>query len=57
MEGKRAEREKLSQLDLNRITAIRKETEKRFAVDCIWHEMKKAIDEKCRMVGNNPSFM
>ena len=49
--------EKLSQLDPNRIAAIREETEKRFGVDSVWQEIKKAIDEKCRMVRNNQCFM
>ena len=49
--------EKLSQLDPNRIAAIREETEKRFAVDSVWQEIKRAIDEKCRMVRNNQCFM
>lgn len=49
--------EKLTQLDPNRIAAIREEAEKRFALDCVWQEMKKAIDEKCRMVRNNQCFM
>ena len=46
---------KLSQLDPNRLAAIKEEMERRFAEDktYAWPEIKKAIDKKCRMVGNN----
>ena len=46
---------KLSQLDPNRLAAIKEETKRRFSEDktYAWPEIKKAIDEKCRMVRNN----
>ena len=51
--------EKLSRLDPNRLAAIKEETERRFAQDntYAWPEIKKAIDEKCRMVRNNRCFV
>ena len=48
---------KLSQLDPNRIAAIKDETEKRFPEEYVWPEIKKALDEKCRMVRNNRCFV
>lgn len=50
--------EKLSRLDPNRLAAVQEETERRFAQDntYAWPEIKKAIDEKCRMVRNNRCF-
>lgn len=51
--------EKLSRLDPNRLAAIQEETERRFSQDNTysWPEVKKAIDEKCRMVRNNRCFV
>lgn len=51
--------EKLSQLDPNRLAAVQEETERRFAQDNTyeWPEIKKAIDEKCRIVHNNRCFV
>lgn len=51
--------EKLSRLDPNRLAAIKEETERRFAEDKTysWLDVKKAIDEKCRMVRNNRCFV
>ena len=51
--------EKLSRLDPNRLAAVQEETERRFAQDSTyaWPEIKKAIDEKCRMVRNNRCFV
>ena len=55
----KGKREKLSRLDPNRLAAVQEETERRFAQDNIyaWPEIKKAIDEKCRMVRNNRCFI
>ena len=41
---------KLSQLDPNRMAAIKEETGGRFPEEGVWPDIKKAIDEKCRMV-------
>jgi len=51
--------EKLSRLDPNRLAAVQEETGRRFAQDntYAWPEIKKAIDEKCRMVRNNRCFV
>ena len=51
--------EKLSQLDPNQLAPVQEETERRFAQDNTraWPEIKKAIDEKCRMVCNNRCFI
>ena len=46
--------EKLHQLDPNRLAALREHAERVFTNEVIsWPEIKKAIDEKCRMVRNN----
>ena len=49
----------LSRLDPNRLAAVQEETERRFAQDntYAWPEIRKAIDEKCRMVRNNRCFV
>jgi len=51
--------EKLSLLDPNQRAAIQEETERRSAKhkSYVWPEIKKAIDEKCRMVRNNRCFV
>ena len=56
MEGKK---EQLSQLDPNRLAAVREHTERKFQGDSsfTWAELKKGIDEKCRMVRNNRCFV
>ena len=45
--------EKLHQLDPNRLAAVREHTERMFPNEVNWPTVKKAIDEKCRMVRNN----
>lgn len=45
--------EKLHQLDPNRLSAVREHTERMFPNEVNWPTIKKAIDEKCRMVRNN----
>ena len=45
--------EKLHQLDPNRLAAVREHTERVFPNEVNWPEIKKAINEKCRMVRNN----
>ena len=45
--------EKLLQLDPNRLAAIREHTERMFPDEFNWPVIKKALDEKCRMVRNN----
>ena len=45
--------EKLHQLDPNRLAAVREHTEQIFTNEVSWPEIKKAIDEKSRMVRNN----
>ena len=45
--------EKLHQLDPNRLAAVREHTERMFPNEVNWPSVKKAIDEKCRMVRNN----
>ena len=51
--------EKLSRLDPNRLAAVHEEVERRFPEDenYTWSEIKRAIDEKCRMVRNNRCFV
>ena len=52
MEGKA---NKLCKLEPNRLAAVKEHTERMFPADdnLKWAEIKKAIDEKCRMVRNN----
>ena len=45
--------EKFHQLDPNRLSAVREHTERKFPNEVNWPTIKKAIDEKCRMVRNN----
>ena len=45
--------EKLHQLDPNRLAAVKEHTEKMFPNEVNWPIIKKALDEKCRMVRNN----
>ena len=45
--------EKLHPLDPNRLAAVREHTERMFPNEVNWPTVKKAIDEKCRMVRNN----
>ena len=51
--------DKLLKLDPNRIAAVRECTEMSFPADenLKWTEIKKSIDEKCRMVRNNRCFV
>ena len=51
--------EKLSQLDPNRMAVVKEQTERTFPRDnnLKWVEIKKAIDEKCRMVRNKRCFV
>ena len=42
--------EKLDQLDPNRLVALRQHTERMFHTEVNWPTIKKAVDEKCRMV-------
>ena len=45
---------KLCKLDPKRLAAVNEHTERMFPADNLkWAEIKKAIDEKCRMVRNN----
>ncbi|CAH3026458.1 unnamed protein product, partial [Porites evermanni] len=37
----------------NRLAAVREHTERMFPNEVNWPTIKKAIDEKCRMVRNN----
>ena len=51
--------DKLLKLDPNRMAAVRECTEMSFPADenLKWTEIKKSIDEKCRMVRNNRCFV
>ena len=51
--------DKLLKLDANRMAAVRECTEMSFPADenLKWTEIKKSIDEKCRMVRNNRCFV
>ena len=50
---------KLLKLDPNRMAAVRECTEMSFPPDenLKWTEIKKSIDEKCKMVRNNRCFV
>ena len=49
----------LNQLDPNRMAAVKEHTERTFlGEDSLkWVEIKRGIDEKCRMVRNNRCFV
>lgn len=51
--------DRLSKLDGNRVFALKEHIEQKFASNpkYNWPEIKKAIDEKCRMVRNNRCFV
>ena len=46
-------KERNFQLDPNRLAAVREHTERMFPNEVNWPTVKKAINEKCRMVRNN----